>query len=211
MCNTCLEQLLKSDDEQYISCPICRYRFDKVQVQQALRIGCLAFPPKTPVSHHITWHSDEEGPKKRQCLDRLLKERVLSRDYIKQNLPRVCEQLRQRMPGMKELVDTLEKHSFLPSPEVYIDKWHLDYSISHSVDPFPRNLDNVVISLVHLFPYCKRKPWYWYLFTEECTYQEFDHASQACSLVLSAMPKLIDLLRGSGNEGTLIMYNVLYS
>ena len=213
MCMSCFNRLLKWNKKaDYISCPFCRHRFDKIQLQQALRLGCLAFPPETPVSHYLQRYSKEEVENKPQCFDHLRRGRVLSRDYIQQNLPRVCEQLRQHMPGTKELVDTLQKHLFLPSPESYIDKWHLDYSISPSEDPFPMNLDSVVIIRVNLFQYCTSKPWHWRnWFTEECTFEEFDRVSQAWSLVLSAMTKLIDLLRGSGNRGSLIIYNVPHS
>ena len=212
MCQMCLQRLLASD-EDHISCPFCRQQFDKKQVEHALRQGCLAFPAhKTPVYTYKEWNDDEEAtvPKKRRCLERL-QHRVLNRDYINQHLPMLCEQMRH-MVGMRlvRLVDTLQKRSFIPAPENYYDKWDLEYLISPAVDPFPKNLGIVVHNLISLFQFCKENPddAQWYMFIEPYVHKHFDEISLACSLTLRTVIQLIDILRGSHNQG-IFMQRVL--
>ena len=82
--------------------------------------------------------------------------------------------------------------------------------ISPAVDPFPKNLGIVVHNLISLFQFYKEHPddAQWYMFIEPYVHKHFDEISLACSLTLRTVIQLIDILRGSHNQG-IFMQRVL--
>ena len=93
---------------------------------------------------------------------------VLNQDYLINNLPTVCEQMKQRMPDMlksefnmkklnsadvlmlKKAVETLKANatSFVPDHEKYTSEWNLQLQkhpcSPNTMLPFPQNLKDVV-------------------------------------------------------------------
>ena len=173
MCAHCLGQLITANPTKtHITCPLCRKPFDKQQVRQALRKGCLKFPAnaKAFVHHYDKWDDAEEAmvPRKRQCLEHLHQGRVLRWDHITKNLPKLCAKMRQHI-SLSTKLNTEETNmlrmevDFLsyagnPSPEDYKNAWGLVYAFSPTMDPFPLNLEEVVSHVVSLFQHYREQP-----------------------------------------------------
>ena len=155
LCRPCLIHWIEtSANKDHTECPKCRHQYNTVQLLEALyEKNCLTFPENTERTHNLKgWNVTEEDGK-RQCLENLrgvtqTANKVLNRDYIIANLPTVCNKI-LHMSGindtLKQNLIALRNREYVPAPEDYEGIWHLQYSTSVTVDPFPNNLNNVVV------------------------------------------------------------------